>query len=147
MCYTVCVDRRGTDRLLLKVCALSPVVFPFPSVPLGGSVCSFSPPFYGVGLVVLPIVAMVFMVISFLTTGIDPWRCGENTHTLAGEMTPWLWKRHWQFGNRRAADIVDWDNRSPLVFETGSVGAAPTSTARLIFENRNVIILRGNSIG
>ena len=55
--------------------------------------------------------------------------------------------RHWQLGNRRAADIVDWDNRSPSVFETGSAGAAPTSTARLIFENRNVIILRGNSIG
>ena len=39
---------------------------PFPSVPLGGSVCSFSPLFYGVGLVVLPIATMVFMVVSFL---------------------------------------------------------------------------------
>ena len=52
----------------------------------------------------------------------------ENTHAnkAVGRLTV---DRHWRFGTRRAADIVDWDNRSPSVFETGSVGAAPTSTA------------------
>ena len=71
-------QERASDRLplklLLKVGALSPVVFPFPSVPLGGSVCPFSPLLYGIGLVVLPITAVVFMVVSFLTA----WK--ENTH-------------------------------------------------------------------
>ena len=75
MCYTISVDRRDADQLPLKLPlkAVGSLAggYPFPSVPLGGSVCSFSPPFYGVGLVVLPIVAMVFMVISFLTTGKD----------------------------------------------------------------------------
>lgn len=33
MCYTVCVDRRGTDHLPLKVGALSPMV----SFPIGPS--------------------------------------------------------------------------------------------------------------
>ena len=130
--------RQERDRLF-RVGTLSPMV----SFPIGPSrrVCLLiSSPFYGVGLVVLPITAMVFIVRSFLTTG------KEYTHAdkAVGRLTV---DRHWRFGNRRAADIVDWDNRSPSVFETGSVGAAPTSTARLIFENRNVIILRGNSIG
>lgn len=150
MCYTISVNRRGADhlplKLLLKVCALSPVV----SFPIGPSrrVCLLIfTSFLWRRVGGAPDCWMVFIVIFFLTTGIDLWRRGKRTHTLVGETTPWLWKRHWRLGNRRAADIVDWDNRSPSVFETGSVGAAPTSTARLIFENRNVIILRGSSIG
>ena len=34
---------------------------------------------------------MVFIAISFLTTGMDPWRRGENTHTLTKRSDAWLW--------------------------------------------------------
>ena len=74
MCYTIGVNRRGYDnlplKLLLKVRALSPVVFPFPSVPLEGSVYQLLL-FYGIGLVVLPITTDSVHSDSFLTTGKD----------------------------------------------------------------------------
>ena len=67
---------RASDRLPLKlplkVVGSLADGYPFPSVPLGGPVLLISSPFYGVGLVVLPITVRVFMVISFLTTGKDP---------------------------------------------------------------------------
>ena len=75
LCYTISVDRRDADQLPLKLPlkAAGSLAdgYPFPSVPLGGSVCPFSPLLYGIGLVVLPITAMVFIVMSFLTTGKD----------------------------------------------------------------------------
>ena len=112
MCYNKSVNRRGADHLPLKVWIPSPVV----SFPIGPSrrVCLLiSPPFYGIGLVVLPITTMVFIVRSFLTTGKDlwppercGWRCGKSTHTLVGETAPWLWNRHWRLGNRRVTNLL-----------------------------------------
>ena len=53
MCYTIGVDRRGTDHLPLKVCVLSPVVS-FPIGPSQRACLLISSPFCGIGLVVLP---------------------------------------------------------------------------------------------
>ena len=104
LCYTISVNRRGHDhlplKLSLKVWILSPVV----SFPIGPSrrVCLLiSPPLYGIGLVVLPITAVVFMVVSFLTA----WRVAkarEYTHAnkAVGRLTV---DRHWQLGNRRVS--------------------------------------------
>ena len=69
-------QERASDRLSLKL-PLKVVVsladgFSFPIGPSQGVCLLISPLFYGVGLVVLPITEVIFMVISFLTTGKDP---------------------------------------------------------------------------
>lgn len=112
MCYTISVNRRGPDRLPLKVlpkvCVISPVV----SFPIGPSrrVCLLITSFLRYRVGGAPDYHWWFHGDSFLTTGKDlwppercGWRCGKSTHTLVGETDPWLWKRHWQLGTRRVS--------------------------------------------
>ena len=135
LCYNKSVNRRGTDQLPLKLPlkAVGSLAdgYPFPSVPLEGSVCSFSPPLYGIGLVVLLITEAGFMAVSFLTA----WRVAkarEYTHAnkAGGRLTV---DRHWRLGTRRAINIgvsPNWLRHRALT--PALAGSNPVTPARLI---------------